>query len=157
MIFKSYIIEQNIEIANNQKIFLFYGENQGLKKEFKKKLRVQNKDQENISLFQDEIIKNKNILVNEINNKSLFNEKKIIFIDQANDKILDVVGEIIENIKDDKIFIFSDILDKKSKLRNYFEKSKSCGIAACYPDNEITIRKIVTKRLSNYQGLQLKL
>ncbi len=153
MIFKSYIIEQNIEIANNQKIFLFYGENQGLKKEFKKKLRVQNKDQENISLFQDEIIKNKNILVNEINNKSLFNEKKIIFIDQANDKILDVVGEIIENIKDDKIFIFSDILDKKSKLRNYFEKSKSCGIAACYPDNEITIRKIVTKRLSNYQGL----
>ena len=153
MIFKSYIIEQNIEIANNQKIFLFYGENQGLKKEFKKKLRVQNKDQENISLFQDEIIKNKNILINEINNKSLFNEKKIIFIDQANDKILDVVGEIIENIKDDKIFIFSDILDKKSKLRNYFEKSKSCGIAACYPDNEITIRKIVTKRLSNYQGL----
>ena len=153
MIFKSYIIEQNIEIANNQKIFLFYGENQGLKKEFKKKLRFQNKDQENISLFQDEIIKNKNILVNEINNKSLFNEKKIIFIDQANDKILDVVGEIIENIKDDKIFIFSDILDKKSKLRNYFEKSKSCGIAACYPDNEITIRKIVTKRLSNYQGL----
>ena len=39
MIFKSYIIEQNIEIANNQKIFLFYGENQGLKKEFKKKIK----------------------------------------------------------------------------------------------------------------------
>ena len=153
MIFKSYILEQDIEIANNQKIFLFYGENQGLKKEFKKKLKIQNKEQENINLFQDEIIKNKNILVNEINNKSLFNEKKIIFIDQANDKILDVVCEIIENIKDDKIFFFSDILDKKSKLRNYFEKSKSCGITACYQDNEITIRKIVTKRLSNYQGL----
>ncbi len=42
---------------------------------------------------------------------------------------------------------------KKSKLRNYFEKSKSCGITACYQDNEITIRKIIMKRLNGYQGL----
>ena len=35
MIFKSYILEQNIKPANNHKIFLFYGENQGLKKEIK--------------------------------------------------------------------------------------------------------------------------
>ena len=153
MIFKSYILEQDIEIVNNQKIFLFYGENQGLKKEFKKKLRIQNKSQEIISLLQDEIIKNKNILVNEINNKSLFNEKKIIFIDQTNDKIVDIVDEIIKDIQDDKIFLFSDILEKKSKLRNYFEKSKSYGITACYQDNEITVRKIITKRLSGYHGL----
>ena len=76
MIFKSYILEQNIQPANNYKIFLFYGENQGLKKEFKKNLKIQNKNQEILNLFQDEIIKNKNILVNEIKNKSLFNEKK---------------------------------------------------------------------------------
>ena len=153
MIFKSYILEQNIQPANNHKIFLFYGENQGLKKEFKKKLRIQNKNQEILTLFQDEIIKNKNILVNEVNNKSLFNEKKIIFINQVNDKILDIVNEIIENIKDERIFLFSDILEKKSKLRNYFEKSKSCGITACYQDNEITIRKIIMKKLNDYQGL----
>ena len=153
MIFKSYILEQNIQPANNHKIFLFYGENQGLKKEFKKNLRIQNKSQEILNLFQDEIIKNKNILINEINNKSLFNEKKIIFINQVNDKILDIVDEIIGNIQDEKIFLFSDILEKKSKLRNYFEKSKSCGITACYQDNEITIRKIIMKRLNGYQGL----
>ena len=153
MIFKSYILEQNIQPANNHKIFLFYGENQGLKKEFKKKLRIQNKNQEILTLFQDEIIKNKNILVNEVNNKSLFNEKKIIFINQVNDKILDIVDEIIENIQDEKIFLFSDILEKKSKLRNYFEKSKSCGITACYQDNEITIRKIIMQKLNGYQGL----
>ena len=153
MIFKSYILEQNIQSANNHKIFLFYGENQGLKKEFKEKLRTQNKNQEILNLFQDEIIKNKNILINEINNKSLFNEKKIIFINQVNDKILDIVDEIIGNIQDEKIFLFSDILEKKSKLRNYFEKSKSCGITACYQDNEITIRKIIMKRLNGYQGL----
>ena len=153
MIYKSYLLEENFEPFNNLKIFLFYGENQGLKKEFKKKLRIQNKSQEIISLLQDEIIKNKNILVNEINNKSLFNEKKIIFIDQTNDKIVDIVDEIIKDIQDDKIFLFSDILEKKSKLRNYFEKSKSCGITACYQDNEITVRKIITKRLNGYQGL----
>ena len=153
MIFKSYILEQDIKIINNQKIFLFYGENQGLKKEFKKKIRIQNKNQDSISLFQDEIIKNKNILVNEISNKSLFNEKKIIFIDQTNDRILDIIDEIIKDIQDDKIFLFSNILEKKSKLRNYFEKSKSCGIAACYQDNEITIRKIITKRLTGYEGV----
>ena len=153
MIFKSYILEQSLQSINNCKLFLFYGENQGLKKEFKEKLKIQNKNQEVLNLFQDEIIKNKNILVNEINNKSLFNEKKIIFVNQTNDKILDIIDEIIENIQDERIFLFSDILDKKSKLRSYFEKSKSCGIAACYQDNEITIRKIITKKLNGYQGL----
>ena len=76
MIFKSYTLEQNIQLAGSQKILLFYGENQGLKKEFKEKLKIQNKNQEVLNLFQGEIIQNKNILINEINNKSLFNEKK---------------------------------------------------------------------------------
>ena len=153
MIFKSYIIEENFQSINNCKLFLFYGENQGLKKEFKVKLKNQNKNHETLNLFQDEIIKNKNILTNEINNKSLFNEKKIIFINQANDKILDIIDEVVDNIKDERVYLFSDILDKKSKLRNYFEKSKSCGISACYQDNEITIRKIIIKKLDGYQGL----
>ena len=153
MIFKSYILEQNIKSINNQKIFLFYGENLGLKKEFKEKLRIEYEHQEILNLLQDEVIKNKNILVNEINNKSLFNEKKIIFINEINDKILDIIEEVAENIQDERIFLFSDILDKRSKLRNYFEKSKSCGITPCYQDNEITIRKIIMTKLNNYQGL----
>ena len=153
MIIKSYIIEDNIQSINNYKVFLCYGENQGLKKEIKEKIKVSNNNCEILRLSQDEIIKNKNILVNEINNKSLFNEKKIIFVNQVNDKILDIVEETIENIQDERIFLFSDILDKKSKLRSYFEKSKSCGITACYQDNEITIRKIIMKKLNGYQGL----
>ena len=153
MIFKSYILEQNIKSINNQKLFLFYGENQGLKKDLKEKLKIEYKNQEILNLLQDEIIKNKSILANEINNKSLFNEKKVIFINQVNDKILDIIEEVAENIQDERIFLFSDILDKKSKLRNYFEKSKSCGITACYKDNEIIIRKIIMMKLNGYQGL----
>ena len=153
MIFKSYIIEESFETIHNCKLFLFYGENQGLKQEFKEKLKKKNKTKEILNLFQDEIIKNKNILINEIKNKSLFNEKKIIFINQVNEKILDTLDEIMESIQEERIFLFGDNLDKKSKLRNYFEKSKSCGISPCYKDNEITIKKIISKRLKDFQGM----
>ncbi len=153
MIFKSYILEENFKSLDDLKIVLFYGENQGLKKEFKEKLKLKNKDNEILNLFQDEVITNQDILVNEITNKSLFNEKKIIFINEATDKILPLIENTIDNIDNEKIFIFSDILDKKSKLRNYLEKSAICGVTACYQDNEITIRKIISKKLNGFLGL----
>ena len=152
MIFKSYILDQNIELLKN-KIFLFYGENQGLKTEFKKNIKRKNKTKEIINLFQDDIVKDKNILIKEVNNKSLFQKEKVIFVNQANDKIFDILEIIDKYIDNERIFIFSDALDKKSKLRNYFEKSKEYGITACYDDNEITIRKIVTNKLKTYNGL----
>lgn len=153
MIFKSYIIERDIESLSKLKLILFYGENYGLKKDFKEKIREKYKKNEVLNFFQDEIIKNNNLLINEIENKSLFDEKKVIFIEQANDKILEVIERIAENIDEEKIYIFSDILDKKSKIRSYFEKNKSCGIIPCYADNEISIRKIIIEKLKNYQGL----
>ncbi len=153
MIFKSYILEENLNSINNYKMFLFYGENHGLKQEFKEKIKTQNKTREILNLFQEEIIRNKKILTNEIINKSLFNEKKIIFINQASDKILDILEENLASIQDEKIFLFADMLDKKSKLRNYFEKSTKCGISPCYQDNEITIKKIILKKLENFEGI----
>ena len=153
MIFKSYVLEQNLKSIGDCKIILFYGENQGLKEEFKKNIKEANKNNEKLNLLQDEIIKNENLLINEISNKSLFNNKKIIFIDQVNEKILNIIEEMAEDVSDEKIVIFAGNLDKKSKLRSYFEKSKLCGIVACYQDNEITIKKIITNKLSDYQGL----
>ena len=157
MIFKSYILEENFQTIENLRMFLFYGENYGLKKEFKENIKNLNKSKEILNFFQDELIKNKNILINEISNKSLFNEKKIIFINEVNDKIIDVLDEIAEKIQDEKIFLFADILDKKSKLRGYFEKTKNGGIAACYQDNEITFRKIIMKKLSGYKGVSTEI
>jgi DNA polymerase III subunit delta len=153
MIFKSYILEQNLKTIDEYQIILFYGENQGLKEEFKKNIKINNKSNEILNLLQDEIIKNENLLINEITNKSLFNNKKIIFIDQVNEKILNILEKIIEDISDEKIIVFAGNLDKKSKLRSYFEKSKLSGVVPCYQDNEITIRKIITNKLSGYQGL----
>ena len=103
MIFKSYILENNLQTIENCKIFLFYGENQGLKKDFKEKLKSIYKKNDLLNFIQTDIIKNKEILLNEVSNKSLFNERKIIFIDQVNDKILDNFEEpgIDESIKEE--------------------------------------------------------
>ena len=151
MLFKSYIVEKNINIIN-QNLILFYGENIGLKNYFKYTLK-KNDDYESLSFNQDEVIKNKNLIINEVSNISLFGKKKIIFIDQVNDKLLDMAKEISGIIGENKIIFFSDILDKKSKVRGFFEKDENCAAIACYPDNEITIKKIILERLIGFEGL----
>ena len=152
MQYKSYQIEDNInKIKEN--ISLFYGENLGLKNEFKKKIIKAHAEYEKIRFFQEEVIKNRSIIEKEINNLSLFEKNKIFFIDQVNDKILELIKEFESKITEHKIIIFADILEKKSKLRNQFEKSKYCACVPCYDDNEITIKNIIKKRLVGYEGL----
>jgi len=152
MIFKSYIVEENLKKLNKN-LILFYGENLGLMNEFKKKIIAENKDAEIIKFNQDEIIKNENLFLNEIYNISLFEKKKIYLLNQTNDKIINLIEEIQTKLGDQKLYVFSDILDKRSKLRNYFEKSENCGAVACYPDNEISIKKIIYKKLEGFEGL----
>ena len=139
MIYKSYVIEQNLDALKNLDSFIFYGENYGLIKEFKNKIKSHNKEHEIINFLQEDLLKDGKILQREIFNKSLFEKKKIIFIQNVSDKLFELIKTSLENIKGDKIYLFSDQLDKKSKLRNYFEKSKNCGIAPCYNDNEVTL------------------
>ena len=152
MLYKSYLIEQNFNTLKNN-ITLFYGENIGLKKEFKDLIKLNNKNKEIIKFLQDQILKNENILFNEINNISLFEKEKIIIIDNADDKILEILKEIENKSDEIKIYIFSEILEKKSKIRNYFEKSKKYGIVPCYQDNEIGLKKIISNKLKGYEGL----
>ena len=74
MIFKSYQIEENINLLEN-KIVLFYGENLGLIDEFKRILTNINKNI--IKFSQEEILQNKNVILNEVQNMSLFQNKKV--------------------------------------------------------------------------------
>ena len=154
MILKSYIVEQNLEILNNYQATLLYGENDGIKDDIKYRLKDSNKDSEIINFFEDEILKNKNILYENIINQSLFNEKKIVFIQGTTERILNEICESLEKKnKKTEIYIFSKNLDKKSKLRNLFEKSKSLAIFPCYEDNERTLINYISKDLSGYKGL----
>ena len=152
MIYKSYLVEQNLKILKNN-ILLFYGENFGLQNDFKNKIRTNYENAEIISFTQEEIFKNENTFYSEIFNISLFEQEKIYFIHQANDKILDIVKKIEPKIGKYKLFFFAEILDKRSKLRDYFEKSKKCDSVACYADNQISIKKIIINKLKGFEGL----
>ena len=77
MILKSYIIEKNISILDSYYAVLFYGENIGLKDDFRSYIINTNKDCEKISLNQNEIIKNPILLDEQILNTSLFSKKKL--------------------------------------------------------------------------------
>ena len=154
MILKSYIVEQNLDILNDYQAVVIYGENEGIKNNIKIKLKEINKNSEIISFFEDEITKNKNLLYENIANESLFNEKKIIFIQSATDKILNEVIECLEIYNPNtKVYIFSENLDKKSKLRNLFEKEKKLAIFCCYEDNEKILINYINNELNGYKGL----
>ncbi len=152
MILKSFIVEKNINSLDLYTSVLIYGVNAGIKDDLKLKIKSLNKDAEIINLFEDFILKNKSVLYENILNRSLFSKKKIIFIYNATDKLLDEIEQHLEN-KNVKIFIFSDNLDKKSKLRSTFEKSKILATFACYEDTEKTLVNYINNELKNYKGL----
>ena len=102
MIYKSFLVEENINNLKNR-VILFYGENLGLKNDFKKILKHKNRENEVISFNQEQIIKNSNTLLNEVSNISLFDKRKIFFIDDVNDKILEVLKEVIKDFDDQEI------------------------------------------------------
>ncbi len=153
MISKSYIAENDNDFLVKNSSILFYGENLGLKNYFKRKIKFLNKNYQFINLVQDDLMQNQNLIFNEINNASLFEDKKIIFIEQVNDKSFSLIEPILKNVHEHKIILFSDLLEKKSKIRNFYEKSEDYHVIPCYPDNEISLRKIIEKALKGFNGL----
>ena len=121
MILKSYETKK-INLDKN-KFLLFYGKNNGLKNEIIENL-VRNKS--SISYYEEkEILENSNIFFESIISKSLFEGEKIIIIKRASEKLFKIIEEISSrNIEDLIIIINADNLDKKSKLRSFYEKSK---------------------------------
>ena len=151
MIYKSYLVEDNLEILKNN-ITLFYGDNLGLIDDFKKKISTKSKSKI-LNYTQTDIINNEDIILNEIRNVSLFEEKKIFFIQDVNDKILELIKKILNEIKNDKLFLFANLLEKRSKLRTFFEKERKTDVVPCYPDNEITLKKLISNNLKNFSGI----
>ena len=152
MIYKSYQLEKNLSKLE-KKCVLFFGENLGLKEDFKKNIKKINKESKIFSFSQDEILKNKNILFTEFKNISLFEENKIYLINDVSDKILETIENLEKDIINQSVFLFAGVLDKKSKIRNYFEKSKDFLAVPCYSDNEISIKNIIIERLKGFENL----
>ena len=123
MILKFYELNK-INILN-QKFFLFYGNNEGLKKEEISKLHIKSK-KKLFKFNEKQILENPEIFLEDVYSGSLFDNEKFIVINHASEKILKVVQMIIEkNPKDISILVNAEQLDKKSKLRSSFEKKKN--------------------------------
>ena len=139
MIIKYY--EANKISLDENKFLLFYGKNDGHKTEITENLI---KSRQNILTYEEkEILDNSNDFIESLISKSLFESEKIIIIKRATDKILKIFENIIsKNINDLNIIINADNLEKKSKLRTYFEKDKKFVCVAFYPDNEQTLFKL---------------
>ena len=154
MIIKSFILEKKISLVDEYFVFLFYGENIGMKNEIKDQIKKYYKNSEKILLHQDEIIKNQRLLNEHVHNRSLFAENKIIIINEVSDKIKNKITEILENPRKDlKIFLFAQNLEKKSAIRSHFEKEKNVAIIPCYQDNERTLSEYLRKKFTGYVGL----
>ena len=144
MIIKSFELNK-INFQKN-KIFLLYGKNEGHKTEI---ISALTKKSENILYYDEkEILDNTTQFLESLFNKSLFDNKKCIIIKRGTDKILKIIEEIDQREIDElTILINSDTLEKKSKLRIFFEKNKEKICIPFYPDNDQTLVKITSDYL----------
>ena len=150
MISKIFDIKKNI----NYNFFLFHGQNIGQKNEIIEQHFKPRFSNNIFSYFEKDILSNLENFNNEILSGSFFEDKKLILIKDATDKIKDIIDDLYEKkIQDISIILISNILDRKSKLRNFFEKEKNLIAVAFYPDNELTLLNIAksffaTKKIS---------
>ncbi len=142
MIIKSFEISK-IDLRKNR-YFLFYGENEGHKKQaieekFKKSFKENTYNYEEL-----EVLQNKENFFNNILTKSFFEKEKLIIITRVTDKINDIIEEIIDKKIEDLILILNaGILEKKSKIRSLFEKNKEAICVPFYEDNNQTLSTII--------------
>ena len=113
-----------------------YGLNSGLIEETTNNILKPNFSKNVFNYDENEILSNKNEFKESILSKSFFDKDKLIIINRASDKILNVIEEIIDkNINDLVIIIKTGILEKKSKLRKFFESNQNVIIVPFYDDN----------------------
>jgi DNA polymerase-3 subunit delta len=139
MIYKSF--EINKIDKNSIHIILFYGKNEGLKNEA---IDILNKEKNKILNYDEkEILDNENNFIENILSKSLFEQQKFIIIKRVTDKILKIIETLhLKTLEDTIIILNSDNLEKKSKLRSFFDKDKKLVCVPFYPDNNQTLCKL---------------
>ena len=129
---------------SNYNFFLLYGKNEGLQKEIIENIFKNNFQGEIIKYDENEFLGNINVITEEILNNSLFADKKILIISRGSDKLVNVIEELLKKkLNDITIIIKSGVLEKKSKLRNLFEKKKELVTIPFYEDELVSLLKIL--------------
>ena len=149
MIIKSFELEK-IKISSSN-IHLIYGSNEGIKDDIITNYYLNNFNGEILKYDEQEILNNKEEFVSSLLNKSLFEENKLVIISRATDKIFDVVSDILKReILKTVIIIKSSILEKKSKLRNLFEKDQRVICTPVYEDDNRSLNLVIQNFLRKH-------
>ncbi len=129
--------------TNKFPLILFYGQNNGAKEEETLKLIKLDKGIKSNIYEEKEILENYEIFYNDIVEDSLFEEKKIFVIKRVTDKFFKILEEIYKkDLSNITIILDSNNLEKKSKLRNLFEKDTGLICVPFYPENNLQLAQI---------------
>tara|TARA_B100001057_G_scaffold484857_1_gene563612 strand:- start:4301 stop:5284 length:984 start_codon:yes stop_codon:yes gene_type:complete len=142
MILKHYVLsKKNIE---KKKYFLLYGKNKGLVEETIKNILKPSLPKNIFKYEENEILNNTEIFYENIRNQSFFENQKLVIIQRASDKIFKIITELIEDDpKDIAIILIADLLEKKSKLRNFFEKAEETVCIPFYEETNQSLNIVV--------------
>ena len=136
MIIKSFELKNNLD----HNLFLFHGQNDGQKEDLINNLIKPKFKTNTYSYTEKEILNNLENFYNLIFTNSFFEENKLIIIKDTSDKIKSEIDNILEKeINNILIILISNVLEKKSKLRNLFEKEKKLISVPFYLDNNQTL------------------
>ena len=146
MIIKNF--ELNEVKTSKFNIFLFYGKNEGFQNEIINNYFLNKYNGEVYKYDEPQFIENIDTIISGLLNKSLFEDQKIFIVSRVSNKMSEYI-EIIEEKKltECKMIFKSNILEKKSKLRNLFEKSKNLAVVPFYEDNSNSLFTILVKLL----------
>ena len=148
MIIKNFDLKNNLK--KNINFYLLYGPNNGLIEDTINQVLKPNFSKNIYNYDESEILSNVDNFKETVLNKSFFDNDKLIIISRATDKILKIIEEILEKKIDDlKVIIKANILEKKSKLRNFFEKNSNTIIVPSYEDNSQTLIYLAQNFLKN--------
>ena len=150
MIIKSFELEKIISLNFN--IHLIYGNNEGIKQDIISNFYKKNYEGEVLKYDEQDILTNKDEFISSLLNKSLFETEKLIIISRGTDKLIAVINELLERKEiGAKIIIKSSNLEKKSKLRNLFEKEKNVICTPVYEDDSRSLNFIINNFLKDYK------
>ena len=148
MIIKNFQLN-NLSI-NKSKLILLYGDNETFKNQIVEKHFTSHFKGLIQKYDEKQILDNYEFIFDDIQNKSFFENEKIIIVKRSTDKILKFVNDLISNkFFDAKIIFISSNLDKKSKLRAIFEKEKDLICIPFYNDDEKTLSTLARNFFKN--------
>ena len=148
MIIKSFEIEKIKK--TNLNVHLIYGNNEGIKQDIINNFYKKNYEGEVLKYDEQDILTNKDEFISSLLNKSLFETEKLIIISRGTDKLTTVINELLDRKEvGAKIIIKSSNLEKKSKLRNLFEKEKNVICTPVYEDDSRSLNFIINNFLKD--------